>query len=62
MYCIRPRGHNLTLVNGCSIFDVRKQLAYYWILESNRSERTIHEWDKLSTDCANASSANMFKN
>ena len=26
------------------------------------SQRTIHEWNKLSTDCVNASSVNMFKN
>ena len=26
------------------------------------SQRTINEWNKLSTDCVNASSVNMFKN
>ena len=25
------------------------------------SQRTINEWNKLSTDCVNASSVNMFK-
>ena len=26
------------------------------------SQRTINEWNKLSTDCVTASSMNMFKN
>ena len=26
------------------------------------SQRTINEWNRLSTDCVNASSVNMFKN
>ena len=26
------------------------------------SQRTINEWNKLSTDCVNVSSVNMFKN
>ena len=26
------------------------------------SQRTINEWNNLSTDCVNASSLNMFKN
>ena len=26
------------------------------------SQRTINEWNKLSTDCVTASSVNMFKN
>ena len=26
------------------------------------SQRMINEWNKLSTDCVNASSVNMFKN
>ena len=26
------------------------------------SQRTIHEWNKLSTDCVTASSVNIFKN
>ena len=26
------------------------------------SQRTINEWNKLSTDCITASSVNMFKN
>ena len=26
------------------------------------SQRTLNEWNKLSTDCVNASSVNMFKN
>ena len=26
------------------------------------SQRTVNEWNKLSTDCVTASSVNMFKN
>ena len=26
------------------------------------SQRLVHEWNKLSNDCVNASSVNMFKN
>ena len=30
--------------------------------EHSFSQRTINEWNKLSTDCVTASSVNMFKN
>ena len=47
------RGHNYTLVKKQSRLDVRKY---------SFSQRTINVWKKLSTDCVNASSVNMFKN
>ena len=47
------RGHNYTLVKKQSRLDVRK---------FSISQRTINVWNKLSTECANASSVNMFKN
>ena len=47
------RGHNHTLVKKQIRLDVRKYLF---------SQRTINVWNKLSTDCAHASSVNMFKN
>ena len=59
--CCRPeikeskitRGHNYTLVKKQSRLDVRKY---------SFSQRTIHVWNNLSTDCVQASSVNMFKN
>ena len=47
------RGHNFTLVKKQSRLDVRK---------FSFSQRTINVWNKLSTECVNASSVNMFKN
>ena len=49
------RGHNYTLVKKQSRLDVRKY---------SFSQRTIHVWNNLSTDCVHASSVNtiMFKN
>ena len=47
------RGHNYTLVKKQSRLDVRKY---------SFSQRTINVWNKLSTDCVQASSVNMFKN
>ncbi len=47
------RGHNFTLVKKQSRLDVRK---------FSFSQRTINVWNKLSTECVHASSANMFKN
>ena len=47
------RGHNFTLVKKQSRLDVRK---------FSLSQRTINVWNKLSTECVNASSVNMFKN
>ena len=46
-------GHNFTLVKKQSRLDVRK---------FSFSKRTINVWNKLSTECVHASSANMFKN
>ena len=47
------RGHNFTLVKKQSRLDVRK---------FQFSQRTINVWNKLSQECVNASSVNMFKN
>ena len=47
------RGHEVKLVKDQCRFDIRK----YSFLQ-----RTINEWNKLSTDCVTASSVNMFKN
>ena len=46
----RTRGHKAALVKEQCRFDMRK------------SQRVINEWNKLSNDCVNASSVNMFKN
>ena len=47
------RGHNFTLVKKQSRLDVRK---------FSFSQRTINVWNKLSTECVQANSVNMFKN
>ena len=47
------RGHNFTLVKKESRLDVRK---------FSFSQRSINVWNKLSTECVNASSVNVFKN
>ena len=49
----RTRGHEVKLVKDQCRLDIRKHLF---------SQRTINEWNKLSTDCVTASSVNMFKN
>ena len=49
----RTRGHEVTLLKDQCRLDVRKY---------SFSQRTINEWNKLSTDCVTASSVNMFKN
>ena len=46
----RTRGHEVKLVKDQCRLNIRK------------SQRTINEWNKLSTDCVTASSVNMFKN
>ena len=46
----RTRGHEVKLVSEVKLSG------------STRSQRTIHEWNKLSTDCITASSVIMFKN
>ena len=48
----RTRGHKVTLVKEQSRLDIRKY---------SLSQKTINEWNKLSTDCVNARSVNMFK-
>ena len=49
----RTRGHEVKLVKDQYRLDIRKH---------SFSQRTINEWNKLSTDCVTASSVNMFKN
>ena len=49
----RTRGHVVKLVKDQCRLDIRKH---------SFSQRTINEWNKLSTDCVTASSVNMFKN
>ena len=51
--CKITRGHNFTLVKKQSRLYVRKY---------SFSQRTIHVWNKLSTDCVHATSVNVFKN
>ena len=46
------RGHEITLVKDQCRLDIRKY---------SFSQRTINEWNKLSTDCVIASSMNMFR-
>ena len=49
----RTRGHEVKLV---------KDQCKLYIRKYSFSQRTINEWNKLSTDCVTASSMNMFKN
>ena len=49
----RTRGHEVKLVKDQCRLDIRKH---------SFSQRTINEWNKLSTDCVTASSVKMFKN
>ena len=49
----RTRGHKVKLVKDQCSLDIRKY---------SFSQKTINEWNKLSTDCITASSVNMFKN
>ena len=49
----RTRRHEVKLLKDQCILDIRKYLF---------SQRTINEWNKLSTYCVIASSINMFKN
>ena len=51
--CKITRGHNFMLVKKQSRLDVRKY---------SFSQRTINVWNKLSSECVQASSVNMFKN
>ena len=47
----RTTGHEVTLVKDQCRLNIRKY---------SFSQRTINAWNKLCTDCANASSVNMF--
>ena len=47
------KGHNFTLVKEQSRLDVRNY---------SFSQRTINVWNKLSTDCVDASNVNTLKN
>ena len=49
----RTRGHEVKLVKDQCRLEIRK---YSFV------QRTINEWNKLSTDCITASSMNMSKN
>ena len=46
-------GHKAALVKEQCSLDMRKY---------SFSQKVINEWNKLSNDCVNASSVNMFKN
>ena len=49
----RTRGHEVKFIKDKYRLAIRKY---------SFSQRTINEWNKLSTDCVTASSMNMFKN
>ena len=49
----RTRGYEVTLVKDQCRLDIRKYLY---------SQRTINKWNKLYTNCVNASNVNMFTN
>ena len=49
----RTRGHGVTLAKKQCRLDIR-QFSF--------SQRTVHEWNRLSADCVGASSVNIFKN
>ena len=49
----RTRGHEISLVKDQCRLDIRK---------CSFSQKTINEWNRLSAECVNASSVNMFKN
>ena len=51
--CTLIKISNFQLVKDQCRLDIRKH---------SFSQRTINEWNKLSTDCVTASSVNMFKN
>ena len=48
----RTRGHEVKLVKDQCRLDIRKY---------SFSQRTVNEWNKLSTDCITDSNVNMFK-
>ena len=47
----RTRGHGVTLAKKQCRLDIR-----------SCSQRTVNEWNRLSTDCVGTSSVNIFKN
>ena len=47
------RGHEVELVRDQCGLDIRRR---------SFSQRTVDEWNKLSTDCVTAGSVNMFRN
>ena len=49
----RTRGHKAALIKEQCKLDMRKY---------SFSQMVIHDWNKLSNNCANASILNMFKN
>ena len=49
----RTRGHEVKLI---------KDQCRLYIRKYSFSQRTVNEWNKLSTDCITASSVNMFIN
>ena len=49
----RTRGHEVKLVKDQYRLDIRKY---------SFSQRTVNEWNKLSTDCITSTSVNMFIN
>ena len=49
----RTRGHGFTLAKKQCRLDIRK-LSF--------PQRTVHEWNRLSADCVDASCVNIFKN
>ena len=49
----RTRGHGVTLAKKQCRLDIRKK---------SFSQRTVNEWNRLSADCVDASSVNIFKN
>ena len=49
----RNRGHEVKLVKDQCRLDIRKY---------SFSQRTVNEWNKVSKNCINVSSVNMFKN
>ena len=49
----RTRGHEVKLLKNQFRLDIRKY---------SFSQKTVNEWNKLSTDCITTSSVNMFKN
>ena len=49
----KTRGHKAALVKEQCMLNMRKY---------SFSQKVINEWNKLSNDCVNASSVNMFIN